>query len=133
MYAALDSYSSVLLFRYIMERADPIFTARRPNVETLEVGTSVRLYTKTNSRVVAVGTLLDYPGGNTWGKTGLAIGHGSGAGRMVLKLDKMFVPGALAIHPNENGGVPQALDDLRVGGIVLWEAVSSALVMTSNL
>lgn len=88
----------------------------RPDVESLPAETTLRLYTATNTRCVAEGDVVDY-GERTCGDTRLVIGRrGEGATRMVLRLRKKYIPGALALHPQEDGGEPQALD--------LWDAVS---------
>ena len=55
----------------------------------------------------------------------LVIGRREGgATRMVVRLTKKYIPGALALHPQEDGGEPKALDQLEVGTLVLWDAVS---------
>lgn len=124
-YAGLDSFAGVLLFYYIHHRMDPVFTERRPDVLSLDAGTPLRLYTRTNSRCVAEGTLAEYPRERMWGSTDLALGQGAGrVTRMVVKLTKKHIPGALALHPGEAGGELQALDQLEVGTLVLWDAVS---------
>ena len=124
-YAGLDSYAGVLIFYHIWARMDPIFTERRPDVLSLPVNTPLRLYTSTNSRCVAEGTLVDYPQGSTWGSTGLTIGRVTGgATRMVIKLTARHIPGAFTLHPREDGGQVQALDELELGDLVLWNAVS---------
>lgn len=111
-----------------MERADPIVTARRPDVRTLAAGTPVRLYTRSNSRVVAVGTVVDYsarsPGRSKWGETLFSVGHGATAERMVVKLANIHVPGAMASYPDEEGKDAQTLEALGTGTEVLWDAVS---------
>ena len=61
----------------------------------------------------------------TWGDTRLVVGRRDGrATRMVVRLTKKYIPGALALHPQENGDEPKALDQLEVGTLVLWDAVS---------
>lgn len=124
-YAGLDSFAGVLLFYYIHHRMDPVFTERRPDVLALRAGTPLRLYTRTNSRCVAEGTLAEYPRGRTWGSTNLALGQRQGGTtRMVAKLTEKLIPGALALYPGEAGGEAQALGQLEVGILVLWDAVS---------
>ncbi|CAN0445314.1 unnamed protein product, partial [Ascophyllum nodosum] len=127
-YAGLDSYAGVLLFYHIWARMDPIFTERRPDVLSLPVNTPLRLYTSTNSRCVAEGTLIDYPQRSTWGSTGLTIGRVTGgATRMVIKLTARHIPGAFTLHPGKDGGQVQALDELELGALVLWDAINSRL------
>lgn len=123
-YAGLDSYASVLLFYHVHHRMDPIYTEPRPDVLSLLADTPLRLYTATNTRCVAEGTKVDY-GQPMWGDTGLMVGPKEGrATRMVVRLTKKHVPGALALHPREDGGERQALDQLDLGNLVLWDAVS---------
>jgi len=103
---------------------DPIYTEPRPDVESLPADTTLRLYTATNTRCVAEGGLVLY-GERTWGDTRLVVGRRDGrATRMVVRLTKKYIPGAFALHPGEGGGEPQALDHLKLGTLVLWDAVS---------
>ena len=93
-------------------------------MESLPADTTLRLYTATNTRCVAEGGLVLY-GERTWGDTRLVVGRRDGrATRMVVRLTKKYIPGALALHPQENGDEPKALDQLEVGTLVLWDAVS---------
>lgn len=124
-YAGLDSYAGVLLFYHIWARMDPILTKCRPDVLSLPANTHLRLYTSTNTRCVAEGTLEEYSQGGTWGSTGLTIGRVTGgATRMVVRLTVKHVPGAFVLHPGEGGGQVQALEELELGALVLWDAVS---------
>ena len=76
------------------------------------------------------GTLVDY-GERTWGAARLVVGRRQGrASRMVVRLTKKHVPGTMALHPQEDDGEPQALDQLQLGALVLWDAVSWEIVFT---
>lgn len=104
---------------------DPILTECRPDVLSLPANTHLRLYTSTNTRCVAEGTLVDYSQGGKWGRTGLKVGLVTGgATRMVVRLTVKHVPGAFVLHPGEGGGEVQALEELDLGALVLWDAVS---------
>ena len=103
-----------------MERADPIFTCSRPSVEDLTQGTPLRLYTRTNSRFVAEGTLVSHGSGEKWGGTPIVVG----GGRAVVKLTKVQVGAALTLYPNENGGALRPLREAHLGEQVLWDVVS---------
>lgn len=131
-YAGLDAYAGVLLFDYVYHRMDPVFTEPRPDVESLPADTTLRLYTATNSRCVAEGTLEEY-GNRTWGRTELIVGRReAGTPRVVVRLTKKHIPGALALHPGEGGGEPQALDQLELGDHVLWDAVSEVCFLKTK-
>ena len=43
---------------------------------------------------------------------------------MVIKLTARHIPGAFTLHPGKDGGQVQALDELELGALVLWDAVS---------
>lgn len=103
-----------------MERADPIFTCSRPSVPDLTLGTLLRLYTRTNSRFVAEGTLVSHGSGEKWNGTKVVVG----VGRAVVKLTKIQVGAALMLFPDENGGALRRLRDAHVGEQVLWDVVS---------
>lgn len=123
-YAGLDSYAGVLLYYHVYSRMDPVYTEPRPDVLSLPADTTLRLYTVTNTRCVGEGTLAGY-GEQTWGNTGLAIGRREGGTtRMVVRLTKKYIPGALALYPCHDGGEPQALEALELGTLMLWDAVS---------
>ena len=73
---------------------------------------------------------MDY-GERTWGAARLVVGRREGrASRMVVRLTKKHVPGTMALHPQEDDGEPQALDQLQLGTLVLWDAVSWEIVFT---
>ncbi|CAM9672667.1 unnamed protein product, partial [Ectocarpus sp. 6 AP-2014] len=133
-YAGLDSYAGVLLFYRIWARMDPILTECRPDVLSLPANTHLRLYTSTNTRCVAEGTLEEYSQDGTWGSTGLTIGRVTGgATRMVVRLTVKHVPGAFVLHPGEGGGQVQALDELELGALVLWDAINSRLPTDADI
>ncbi|CAN0207107.1 unnamed protein product, partial [Ectocarpus sp. 4 AP-2014] len=46
-YAGLDAYAAVLLVRHVMERRNPVFRLEPP-----DYGSTVRLYTGTNTRCI---------------------------------------------------------------------------------
>lgn len=97
-------------------------------MESLPAETTLRLYTASNTRCVAEGKLVDYEE-RKWGDTRLVVGcREGGATRMVVRLTKKYIPGALALYPRENGGEPQALDQLELGALVLWDAVSGGCI-----
>ena len=103
-----------------MERADPIFTCSRPGVQDLTPGTLLRLYTRTNSRFVAEGTLVSHHSGEKWGGTQIVVG----AGRAVVRLTKVWVLAALMLYPNKIGGALRPLQAVHPGEQVLRDVVS---------
>ncbi|CAN0559962.1 unnamed protein product, partial [Laminaria digitata] len=122
-YAGLDSYVSVLVYRYIIERADPIFFTPVPDAASLAAGTTVRLYTRTNTRCVAEGAVVNFPE-STWGHTGLWIGRRRLTDRLVVNLAVIRIPGALALYGDKDGGTARALESTGVQAMVLWDTVS---------
>lgn len=131
-YAGLDLYPSVLLYRHIMERVDSVVTLSRLDVRTLAVGTSVRLYTRRNSRVVAVGIVVHSsarrPGLSKWENAFFLVRHEATDIRMLVKLNIIHVPGVMASYLGEVGKEAQAQNILGVGTEVLGDAVSSYFV-----
>lgn len=103
-----------------MERADPIFTCSRPSVQALSLGTPLRLYTRTNSRFVAEGTLVSDDSGEKWSGTEIVVGPG----RAIVKLTKVQVGAALMLYPNENDGALRPLRAAHLEENVLWDVVS---------
>ena len=118
-YAGLDARAGVLLFYHVHQRTDPIFTEPQPDVAALPADTTLRLYSLRGQ-----GTLVDY-GERTWGAARLVVGRRQGrASRMVVRLTKKHVPGAMALHPQEDNGEPQALDQLQLGTCLLYTSPS---------
>ena len=120
LYAGLDALASALLYPAIMERADPVFTCTHPAVQELQPGTSLRLYTRTNTRFVAEGILESHGSGDKWGGTSIVIREG----RVVMRLTDIHVAAARMLYPNEQGVESTSLKDARIGELVLWDVVS---------
>lgn len=95
-----------------------------PDPKTLAVGTTVRLYTRTNTRCVAQGPVVNYPEGGTWGRTGLKIGRRRLTDRIVVNLEVIHIPGALTLYGDEDGGAVRALESIGGQATVLWDTVS---------
>lgn len=119
-YAGLDAYASALLYPAIMEHADPVLTRTHPAVQELQPGTSLRLYTRTNSRFVAEGVLVSHGSGDKWGGTTIVIREG----RVVTRLTNIHVTAARMLYPNNQGVDSTSLKDARIGELVLWDVVS---------
>ena len=124
IYAGVDAYAAALLHRHIMERVDPVFVLPKPDAAALATGAPVRLYTRTNTRRIAEGTVADYNTAQTFRGTGLAIGKRPSSDRVVVRLTDVRVPGALALHPSEDGTQALTLEAVGVQACVLWETVS---------
>lgn len=125
IYAGLDAFAAALLRRHVMEKADPVFVLQQPDVASLTTGTAVRLYTRTNTRCIAEGTAVDYSAAQTFGGTGLAVGKRISSDRVVVMLTEIRVPGALALHPSEDGTRALTLQALGVQACLLQETVRS--------
>ena len=126
-YAGLDAYAGVLLARYMMDRMDPVLHVDPPDSTDLPKGTAVRLYAKTGIRCVGEGTVADPPTGRTWGSTSFAVGKQRATDRVVVKLTRVFVPGALALYRSQDGHTEKSLDALGVDAEVLWDTVDQTL------
>ena len=122
-YAALDAYASVLLYCFIMKHADPVLTCSHPAVQDLAHGIPLRLYTRTNSRFVAEGSLVSHGSGEKWGCTTIIVR----AGRAVVRLIKIHVRAAWMLYPNKLGVESRSLQDATIGELVLWDVVSCRL------
>ena len=122
-YAALDVYASVLFFCFIMKNTDPVLTCSHPAVQDLAHGIPLRLYTRTNSRFVAEGSLVSRSSGEKWGCTKITVR----AGRAVVRLTKIHVRTAWMLYPNKLGVESRSLQDATIGELVLWDVVSCRL------
>ena len=122
-YAALDAYASVLLYCFIIKHADPVLTCSYPAVQDLAHGIPLRLYTRTNSRFVAEGSLVSHGSGEKWGCTTIIVR----AGRAVVRLIKIHVRAAWMRYPNKLGVESRSLQDATIGELVLWDVVSCRL------
>lgn len=122
-YAALDSYASILLYCHIIAHVDPVVTLKPPDVGELTPGTALHLYTRANSRAVAERMIVNHDWGDTWGKTSMRVGRDNIKERVVLKVTKIVVPGALTMHPSEFGGQSQSLGEAQLSSNVLWNTV----------
>ncbi|CAM9783090.1 unnamed protein product, partial [Laminaria digitata] len=120
-YAGLDAFAAALLHRHVMERVDPVFVLPQPGAADLATDTLLRLYTRTNTRCIAEGTVVDYTTAGTFGKTELAVGKRPSSDRVVVRLTTIRVPGAFALHPSEAGTQPPTLEALGVQTCALWE------------
>lgn len=110
-----------------MDRIDPVLHVDPPASADLPADTIVRLYARTGTRCVGEGTVADTPTGHKWGSTSLAVGRGRSTDRVVVKLDAILVPGALALYPNQQGDKEESLEALGVHALVLWDTVSPIL------
>ena len=130
-YAGLDAYAGILLARHVTDRYDPIVREDAPDSGDLPTGTTVRLYARTGRRCVAMGTVVDGPTGRRWGRgsSAPAVGKRRSTDRVVVKLDSVIVPGALALYPGQQGGDVQPLGALPENAevLVLWDTVSRTL------
>ena len=122
-YAALDAYASVLLYCFIMKHADPVLACSHPAVQDLAHGIPLRLYTRTNSRFVAGGSLVSHGPDEKWGCTTIIVR----AGRAVVRLIKIHVRAAWMLYPNKLGVESRSLQDATIGELVLWDVVSCRL------
>lgn len=120
LYAALDAYASVRLYCSIMEHADPVLICPHPPAQELRVGVSLRLYTRTNSRFVAEGSLVAHASGEAWGPSTLTVREG----RVVVRLTKVHVAAAWMPYPSNLGETPRSLEEATDGELVLWDVVS---------
>ena len=59
----------MLVHRHVMERTDPVKTTSRPQADVLHISCPVRLYTATNSRLVAEGFITPLYKGEVGGTT----------------------------------------------------------------
>ena len=122
-HARLDAFASVLVHRHVMERADPVATTSRPQADVLHIGGPIRLYTATNSRLVAEGFITPLYNGEARGSTE-PTHRGSANEQGAATLEGIHVPGALAVHHASDEGAVQTLRDLGVGTKVMWNLVS---------
>ena len=113
----------MLVHRHVMERADPVETTSRPQADVLYIGCPIRLYTATNSRLVAEGFITPLYNGEARGTTE-PTRQGSANEKVAVTLERIHVPGALAVHHASAEGAVQTLRALGVGTKVIWNLVS---------
>ena len=113
----------MLVHRHVMERADPVETTSRPQANVLYIGCPIRLYTATNSRLVAEGFITPLYNGEARGTTE-PTRRGSANEKVAVTLERIHVPGALAVHHASAEGAVQTLRALGVGTKVMWNLVS---------
>lgn len=80
-----------------MERADPVETTSRPQADVLHMSCPIRLYTTTNSRLVAESFITLLYNGEARGTTE-PTRRGSANEKVAVTLERIHVPGALVVH-----------------------------------
>ncbi len=117
-------YASLLLHARIGELSDPIF---REN-GALNVGDSVRIYTRGGNGCVGEGCIVEH-GEETWGSTGVFLlprrATRGVTQRWAVRLEKVHVPRARCLYPDANDpprtSATAQIGD-RLGCVVLWDA-----------
>ena len=118
----------MLVHRHVMERTNPVETTSRPQADVLHISCPIRLYTATNSRLVAEGFITPLYKGEARGTTE-PTRRGGANEKLAMTLERIHVPGVLAVHHTSAEGAVQTLKALGVGTKVMWNLVSVVSVV----
>ena len=101
------------MHRHVMERADPVEIKSRLQADVLHIGCPIRLYTASNSRLVAGGFITPLHNGEARGITE-PTRQGIADEKVAVILERIHVPRVLAVHHASAEGAVQTLRTLGV-------------------
>ena len=119
LYAGLDAYTGILLYKSIIANADPIHFVTPPEDSDLVPGTSVHLYTKNSFSFVAKGTGVETQRQDPGASRMLSP---RAMRRVKVSLTAIVAPGAIAPYPDESGH-RRPLSGWAIGTQVVWDTM----------
>lgn len=129
LYAALDAYAGIVLYKFIIANADPIHFVMPPENDDLEPGTRIRLYTKNSFSFVAQGTVVDALGGSSRRESQMLSSRATR--KLKVLLTDVLAPGAIAPYPDESGR-RKPLSAGAIGTQVVWDTVRVYLFILTS-